>query len=55
MKPLNSGQLRVLKNLSIIEGSLLHLMLAIAHAHAHASTRATGLMRVKNSTRHFYL
>ena len=30
-----------------------HLMRAIARA--HASTRATSLMRVKNSTRHFWL
>ena len=31
--------------------SLLHLMRAIARA--HGSTRATSLMHVKNSTRHF--
>ena len=35
------------------EDSLLDLMLAIAHA--HTSTRATSLMRVKNSMRHFCL
>ena len=33
--------------------SLIHLMRAIAHA--HVSTRATGLSRVRNSSRHFCL
>ena len=33
--------------------SLLYLIRAIAHAHAR--TRATSLIRVKNSTHHFYL
>ena len=37
-------------NLSLLKISLFHLIRAIARA--RASTRATGLMRVKNSTHH---